>query len=54
MRAQDLRAATPGVRVRGSGLTLADVHLAFGAEPTVVRSWFMRGTIHLVPAPPRG
>ncbi|WP_443072466.1 winged helix DNA-binding domain-containing protein [Streptomyces sp. NBC_01485] len=50
VQAQDLRAAALGLRARGSGLTEADVHLALGAEHSLVRGWFMRGTLYLVPA----
>lgn len=50
VQAQDLRAAALGIRARGSGLTEADVYLALGAERRLVRGWFMRGTLYLVPA----
>ncbi|MBP0458793.1 winged helix DNA-binding domain-containing protein [Streptomyces montanisoli] len=50
VQAQDLRAAALGIRARGCGLTEADVHQALGAERTLVRGWFMRGTLYLVPA----
>ncbi|MFZ4267542.1 DNA glycosylase AlkZ-like family protein [Streptomyces arboris] len=42
--------AALGVRARGSGLSAADVYRALGAERSVVRGWFMRGTLYLVPA----
>jgi hypothetical protein len=38
------------VRVRGSGLTRADVDRALYEERSIVRVWAMRGTIHLVPS----
>ncbi|MFD7714508.1 winged helix DNA-binding domain-containing protein [Streptomyces sp. NPDC059814] len=50
VQAQDARAAALGIRARGTGLTEADVHRALGAARTVVRGWFMRGTLYLVPA----
>ncbi|MEU8625651.1 winged helix DNA-binding domain-containing protein [Streptomyces sp. NPDC048669] len=50
VQAQDARSAALGIRARGSGLTEADVHQALGAARTVVRGWFMRGTLYLVPA----
>lgn len=50
VQAQDLRAAALGIRARGSGLTEADVYRALGTERTLVRGWFMRGTLYLVPA----
>lgn len=46
VQAQDLRAATDAVALRSRGAALADA-LAAG---TVVRSWPMRGTLHLVTA----
>lgn len=49
VQAQDLRAAALGVRARGSGLTEADVYRALGAERSLVRGWFMRGTLYVVP-----
>ncbi|MCD0452150.1 winged helix DNA-binding domain-containing protein [Actinocorallia sp. API 0066] len=49
VQAQDLRAAALGIRARATGLTEADVHAALGARD-LVRGWFMRGTLHLVPA----
>ncbi|WP_327349235.1 MULTISPECIES: winged helix DNA-binding domain-containing protein [unclassified Streptomyces] len=50
VQAQDMRAAALGLRARGSGLTEADVYLALGPARSVVRGWFMRGTLYLVPA----
>ena len=47
IQAQDHPAARLGVRVRSAGLTDADVLSAVGAG-SVVRTWLMRGTIHLV------
>jgi hypothetical protein len=50
LQAQDLFAATLGVRVRAAGSTLADFERSRLVERSVVWSWFMRGTLHLVPA----
>lgn len=50
IQAQDLGAARLAVRARSATLTAADVDAALGAERTVVRTWLMRNTIHLVPA----
>lgn len=50
VQAQDAAAAALGIRARSSGLTAADVVRATDVERSVVRNWFMRGTLHLVPA----
>ncbi|MEV7505736.1 winged helix DNA-binding domain-containing protein [Streptomyces sp. NPDC093018] len=50
VQAQDVRAAALGIRARAHGLTEADVYRALGGGPGVVRGWFMRGTLYLVPA----
>ena len=49
IQAQDGSAARLGIRSRAAGVTEADVQAAIEAR-TVVRSWFMRATIHLVDA----
>lgn len=49
VQAQDPRAARLAVRVRTAGLTAADVDDAVRAG-RVVRTWAMRGTLHLVAA----
>jgi Winged helix DNA-binding domain len=50
IQAQDLGAARLGVRVRMRLITDADVRRAIEVERTVVRTWLMRATIHLVSA----
>ncbi|MFI1062053.1 MULTISPECIES: winged helix DNA-binding domain-containing protein [Streptomyces] len=50
VQAQDLPAAELGLRVRARGLTREAVRRATDTERTVVRGWFMRGTLQLVPA----
>ncbi|OEJ29406.1 hypothetical protein AR457_12810 [Streptomyces agglomeratus] len=50
VQAQDAAAAALGIRARSTGLTVADVVRATDVERRVVRNWFMRGTLHLVPA----
>ncbi len=50
VQAQDLRAATLGVGVRADGLTAADVERARNVERSIVRTWCLRGTLHLVAA----
>jgi hypothetical protein len=49
LQAQDLAASRLAVRPRSTGLTADDVRRACD-DGTVVRSWLMRGTLHLVPA----
>jgi hypothetical protein len=48
IQAQDHPAARLGVRARSRGLRDADVLEAVGSDRSVVRTWLMRGTIHLV------
>jgi hypothetical protein len=50
IQAQDRLGYLLGVGTRTKGLTAADVQQARNVDRTVVRSWFMRGTLHLVPA----
>ena len=50
IQAQELPAACLGVRARGAGLRLADVEQARLEGRTVVRTWAMRGTLHLLAA----
>jgi hypothetical protein len=49
LQAQDLAASRLAVRPRTRGLTAADVARACD-DGTAVRTWLMRGTLHLVPA----
>jgi hypothetical protein len=49
LQAQDLRANRLGVRVRTTGLTAGDVDAAC-RDRTVVRTWAMRGTLHMIAA----
>lgn len=48
IQAQDHPAARLGVRARSRGLREADVLDAESVDRSVVRTWLMRGTIHLV------
>jgi hypothetical protein len=50
IQAQDAAAARLGVRARSGVVTEVDVHRALDDERTVVRTWLMRATIHLVTA----
>lgn len=47
VQAQDLRSARLALRARCSGLTMGDIDAGF-ADGTLVVSWLMRGTLHLV------
>lgn len=49
LQAQDVRASRLAVRVRTTGLTADDVDQAC-RDRTVVRTWAMRGTLHLLAA----
>jgi hypothetical protein len=48
VQAQDNLASRLGVRARSAGLTDADVRQATDEQRSLVRTWLMRGTIHLV------
>ena len=50
LQAQDAGAAALGVRARLPGSTLAEIEQARVEERSVVRTWVMRGTLHLIPA----
>jgi hypothetical protein len=50
LQAQDLGAARMGVWARSSGLTDADVERARVEDRSIVRTWAMRGTLHLLAA----
>lgn len=50
LQAQAFDAARHQVRVRGEGLTAGAVDRAFEVERSVVRTWLMRGTLHLCAA----
>lgn len=50
VQAQNDRGARLAVRARSTGLTAADVDRALTEDRTLVVSWLLRGTLHLVPA----
>jgi hypothetical protein len=50
LQAQDLAAATLGIGVRADGLRVTDVDRARNVERSIVRTWCLRGTLHLVAA----
>ena len=49
VQAQEAHSAALALRVRGQGLILPNVESA-QAEGRIVRTWLMRGTLHLVAA----
>lgn len=50
MQAQVLSAAALGMRARSTGLSAASVNRALTDERSIVRTWLMRGTLHVVAA----
>ncbi|HJQ00248.1 MAG TPA: winged helix DNA-binding domain-containing protein [Jatrophihabitans sp.] len=50
LQAQDVGSSRLGVRARTSGVDEAGVVAAYAVERSVVRSWLMRATVHLVAA----
>jgi hypothetical protein len=50
LQAQVLSAAWLGVRARSPGIELTDLHRALNEQRSIVRSWLMRGTLHVVAA----
>src|SRR4051794_35910625 len=50
LQAQDNQASRLGVRARAAAVTDAEVRQAIEVDRTIVRTWLMRGTIHLVDA----
>jgi hypothetical protein len=50
LQAQVVTAAALGLRARSTGLRAGDVNRALNDERSIVRSWLMRGTLHLVAA----
>ena len=50
IQAQDMLAAKLAVRVRSAGMEIADVEQARVQERTVVRTWGLRGTLHILPS----
>jgi hypothetical protein len=54
VQAQDRRSAALAVRARSTVGSLSDVEAARVRDRSVVRGWFMRGTLHLVATPDLG
>jgi hypothetical protein len=50
IHAQVMSCAEMAIGIRGSGATPADVRREIGSERSLVKTWAMRGTLHLVPA----
>jgi len=50
LQAQLLSAAWLGVRARSRGIQVADLDAALNERRSIVRSWLMRGTLHVVAA----
>lgn len=50
VQSQDAVAAALGIRVRGRDVTAEAVRAAYEDDRGVVRNWFLRGTLHTVPA----
>ena len=48
IQAQDLNAATLAIRVRSTGLVASAVENARVQERTIIRTWGLRGTLHLL------
>src|SRR6266571_4790590 len=48
IQAQDAQAAQLALRVRSAGLVAADVEHARVQERTIIRTWGLRGTLHLL------
>ncbi|MEU4194412.1 winged helix DNA-binding domain-containing protein [Kribbella sp. NPDC026611] len=54
LQAQTWRGAAYAVRARSTATTLADVSVAQEDDRSVIRGWFMRGTLQLVPTEDAG
>ncbi|WP_156960414.1 winged helix DNA-binding domain-containing protein [Amycolatopsis taiwanensis] len=50
IQAQDATAADLGIRVRGRDITTPDIRMAYEKERSIVRGWYLRGTLHTVPS----
>ncbi|MEW1548798.1 winged helix DNA-binding domain-containing protein [Streptomyces tsukubensis] len=50
VQAQDSTAADLGIRVRGRDITAQAIRTAYEDERSIVRNWYMRGTLHTVPS----
>ncbi|MFE5854774.1 winged helix DNA-binding domain-containing protein [Streptomyces sp. NPDC056500] len=50
IQAQDATAADLGIRVRGRDITAQAIRTAYEDERSIVRNWYMRGTLHTIPS----
>ncbi|MFG2946445.1 winged helix DNA-binding domain-containing protein [Streptomyces adustus] len=50
VQSQDAVAADLGIRVRGRDITAAGIRAAYEDDRSIVRGWFMRGTLHTIPS----
>ncbi|WP_372470466.1 DNA glycosylase AlkZ-like family protein [Saccharothrix luteola] len=50
VQAQDTMAAAPGIRVRGRAITARAIRAAYQDDRSIVRAWYLRGTLHTTPA----
>ncbi|MFE6817518.1 winged helix DNA-binding domain-containing protein [Streptomyces sp. NPDC057675] len=50
IQAQDATAADLGIRVRGLNITAQAIRAAYEDERSIVRNWYMRGTLHTIPS----
>ncbi|MCF4136943.1 winged helix DNA-binding domain-containing protein [Streptomyces sp. Tue 6430] len=50
IQAQDATAADLGIRVRGRDITTQAIRTAYEKERSIVRNWYMRGTLHTIPS----
>lgn len=50
IQAQDATAADLGIRVRGRDITARAIRTAYENERSIVRGWYMRGTLHAIPS----
>lgn len=50
IQAQDATAADLGIRARGRDITAQAVRAAYEEERSIVRNWYMRGTLHTIPS----
>ena len=50
IQAQDATASDLGIRVRGRDITAQAIRTAYEKERSIVRGWYMRGTLHTIPS----
>lgn len=50
IQAQDATAAELGIRVRGRDISASDVEAAYVDDRSIVRGWYMRGTLQTIPS----